>query len=55
MPLLECLVPSALCLVLTASYLTYTRYPDANHGEAADLTFWNPELYEWLLKHERID
>lgn len=32
-----------------ATRLTYTRYENAQHGEASDQTYGNPDLYQWFL------
>lgn len=35
-----------------ASKLKYTRYEDANHGEASDTSYQNEALYRWFLEQE---
>ena len=35
-----------------AANLKYTRYDDANHGQASDRAYSNIELYDWLLKYD---
>jgi predicted peptidase len=35
-----------------ASNLKYTRYDDADHGQASDRAYSNTELYDWLLQHD---
>jgi predicted peptidase len=35
-----------------ASKLKYTRYEEANHGEASDLAYQNEELYTWFLNQK---
>jgi predicted peptidase len=37
---------------LAASNLQYTRYDDANHGEASDFAYQNEELYTWFLNQK---
>jgi predicted peptidase len=35
-----------------ATNLKYTRYDDADHGQASDRTYSSPEFYDWLLQHD---
>ena len=42
-----------MSLALCGGEVQWTLYPDADHGETYARAYRDPDLYSWLLSHQR--